>query len=152
MNEQCPICIEDLPASDKDKTWHVLAGCGHVMHLQCHLLWFSSNSTCPVCRTDVVCTGVRVQSTRGNVALDLVGRAVLCPTGMFLVSRPVSAPHGPRNGILFIRFAELTRPPFLYRRYEETHVGIVKRDKKIVLTSVNPVSIVKIWSGIEALS
>lgn len=45
----CSVCFEVLKDSDKCKTH-----CNHSFHTSCLLKWISSNSNCPLCRTELV--------------------------------------------------------------------------------------------------
>lgn len=47
---ECSVCLTTLV---EDATIRVLPNCKHVFHVDCVDTWFSSNTTCPVCRTVV---------------------------------------------------------------------------------------------------
>ncbi|PKU80285.1 RING-H2 finger protein ATL2-like [Dendrobium catenatum] len=47
---ECAVCISELTEGE---LFRFLPGCRHGFHLECIDLWFSSNSTCPVCRSSV---------------------------------------------------------------------------------------------------
>ncbi|XP_020586280.1 RING-H2 finger protein ATL60-like [Phalaenopsis equestris] len=47
---ECAVCISEITDGE---LFRLLPGCRHGFHLDCIDLWFSSNSTCPVCRSSV---------------------------------------------------------------------------------------------------
>ncbi|KAG0471497.1 hypothetical protein HPP92_016043 [Vanilla planifolia] len=44
---ECAVCLTEVAAGETIRT---LPGCRHGFHLECIDKWFSSNSTCPICR------------------------------------------------------------------------------------------------------
>ncbi|PIN18789.1 hypothetical protein CDL12_08546 [Handroanthus impetiginosus] len=46
----CAICLCEFSASDKLK---LLVGCSHAFHTHCIETWLLSNSTCPLCRSQI---------------------------------------------------------------------------------------------------
>ncbi|KAJ1387549.1 Zinc finger, RING-type [Sesbania bispinosa] len=63
---ECSVCLTTI---EEDAMIRVLPNCKHVFHVDCVDMWFSSNSTCPVCRAVVelepmvLDTQVQVQPT-----------------------------------------------------------------------------------------
>lgn len=45
---ECSVCLGSIV---EDATVRVLPNCKHVFHVDCVDKWFSSNTTCPICRT-----------------------------------------------------------------------------------------------------
>lgn len=52
LHDQCHICLVDFENGDKVKR---LANCKHEFHTNCLSPWLSKSTTCPVCRTSIVC-------------------------------------------------------------------------------------------------
>ncbi|EFJ24509.1 hypothetical protein SELMODRAFT_101273 [Selaginella moellendorffii] len=47
---ECAICLTEL----EEAIVRVLPSCNHVFHRSCIDLWLSCNTTCPICRRDLV--------------------------------------------------------------------------------------------------
>ena len=47
---ECSVCLGNIV---EDATIRVLPNCKHIFHVACVDKWFSSNTTCPICRTEV---------------------------------------------------------------------------------------------------
>ncbi|KAL6627778.1 hypothetical protein ACP70R_031504 [Stipagrostis hirtigluma subsp. patula] len=47
----CAVCLAELEPGEKARA---LPRCGHRFHVECIDAWFRGNSTCPLCRADVV--------------------------------------------------------------------------------------------------
>ncbi|WOK97573.1 RING-H2 finger protein ATL3-like [Canna indica] len=50
-NDDCAVCLCELAEGEAAR---LLPRCGHAFHLGCIDTWFSSHSTCPLCRSAVV--------------------------------------------------------------------------------------------------
>ncbi|PKA57159.1 RING-H2 finger protein ATL7 [Apostasia shenzhenica] len=48
---QCSVCLGDYQADDRLQR---LPQCGHSFHVDCISHWFSSNTTCPLCRVSLL--------------------------------------------------------------------------------------------------
>lgn len=53
--QQCVVCLEDLPIGAKAKQMP----CGHLFHDDCLLTWLAKNHSCPLCRDDTLPTEKR---------------------------------------------------------------------------------------------
>ena len=49
-NHQCPISMEEF--NDNDNVT-IIRGCGHIFNTNSLMNWFTTNSSCPVCRYDI---------------------------------------------------------------------------------------------------
>ena len=47
---QCVVCLHDIDPLSKQT---LSLGCGHSYHLDCITKWFTTNTTCPVCRVNM---------------------------------------------------------------------------------------------------
>ncbi|KAJ7533925.1 hypothetical protein O6H91_13G071500 [Diphasiastrum complanatum] len=47
---ECAVCLSDFQEQEQGRR---LPQCGHIFHTACIDKWFSSNSTCPLCRIEV---------------------------------------------------------------------------------------------------
>ncbi|XP_076926391.1 RING-H2 finger protein ATL60-like [Bidens hawaiensis] len=48
---ECAVCLSELSEGEKTR---VLPKCNHGFHVECIDMWFSSHSTCPICRRNPV--------------------------------------------------------------------------------------------------
>ncbi|XP_024534392.1 RING-H2 finger protein ATL3-like [Selaginella moellendorffii] len=55
---ECAVCLSEFEENEAGRR---LPKCGHVFHTECIDMWFSSHSTCPLCRTSV---GLEASSDR----------------------------------------------------------------------------------------
>ena len=62
MDTECAICFEKI------KNAICPRGCKHAFHSECLKKWFSTNTTCPLCRFD--CGGLSVPKERAYTALS----------------------------------------------------------------------------------
>ncbi|EKU21536.1 atp synthetase alpha chain -like protein [Nannochloropsis gaditana CCMP526] len=93
---ECCICLTDFERTDLVRK----LPCGHVYHSECVDCWFSVNSVCPLCKSDVRDKlGVGAEGAgmvpfwRMRAALHLIQRRLLWPAGHLLhLHRP--PPHG----------------------------------------------------------
>ncbi|CAN8324915.1 unnamed protein product [Cochlearia groenlandica] len=53
---ECIICLSEFQDGD---TLRVLDKCNHGFHVHCIQKWFSSNPSCPTCRTNIVSSPIR---------------------------------------------------------------------------------------------
>ncbi|CAM0884680.1 unnamed protein product [Alopecurus aequalis] len=51
---ECCVCMEDLAAPKDSSDDTVMLPCSHLFHSSCLLPWFHKESTCPMCRRDMV--------------------------------------------------------------------------------------------------
>ncbi|KAL4281756.1 hypothetical protein GQ457_03G029920 [Hibiscus cannabinus] len=65
---ECAICLNEF---QDDETLRLIPKCGHVFHPHCIDVWLSSQSTCPVCRANLVLKpGETVTSTTIPVSVS----------------------------------------------------------------------------------
>ncbi|KAL2341807.1 hypothetical protein Fmac_009747 [Flemingia macrophylla] len=57
---ECSVCLGTIV---EDSSTRVLPNCKHIFHVECVDKWFSSNTTCPICRTMVEPRVHQVQPT-----------------------------------------------------------------------------------------
>jgi len=62
-NENCSIC--SLPILQNNLIRKVIS-CNHYFHQNCVDIWFSTNSTCPICRTDLIANNVNSSIYNNN--------------------------------------------------------------------------------------
>lgn len=48
---ECPVCLAPF---ETDDNLRLLPGCNHVFHFDCIAAWFSSHTTCPLCRASLL--------------------------------------------------------------------------------------------------
>ncbi|KAK4416110.1 RING-H2 finger protein ATL3 [Sesamum alatum] len=69
----CAICLSDVCGGDR---YRKLPECGHCFHAECIDAWFKSQSTCPLCRTQVP-EMIRVKEINDYRWGDLISDVVL---------------------------------------------------------------------------
>jgi hypothetical protein len=55
IRDQCVVCIKDMNPDEEECC--ILQACGHMFHSGCLAPWGIRNSTCPLCRCDMVDRG-----------------------------------------------------------------------------------------------
>lgn len=66
-NCECPICLGEF----REKEWlRLLPSCAHAFHVSCVDVWLRDNSSCPVCRNNLLWDDVT--SRRSDPAINLL--------------------------------------------------------------------------------
>ena len=60
--EQCPICFENISSKSK-----ITTSCKHVFHSACLERWTRENTTCPMCRAEIILKRPRLVSIFSTV-------------------------------------------------------------------------------------
>lgn len=70
MEEECPICYEDLELKPSSK----LISCTHEFHIECIHQWLKIRSSCPICRSPLNNTFTAKQkfSKKNNLNCNLI--------------------------------------------------------------------------------
>ena len=61
--QSCSICRENFTGSDVVRK---INSCNHIFHISCIDIWFESNITCPVCRSDLRDNNENNQTEQNN--------------------------------------------------------------------------------------
>jgi len=79
---ECAVCLEKF---EEEESLRLLPKCSHVFHTECIDAWFTSHSTCPLCRTSLKVTVE--ESHAGVPAVGEVSRRILEAQELFGSSR-----------------------------------------------------------------
>lgn len=68
---ECAICISLF---QEDEVGRKLPKCGHAFHVECIDMWLNSHSTCPICRSGIICeTTMMNMDTDGSLPEMIAG-------------------------------------------------------------------------------
>ncbi|GLJ09582.1 hypothetical protein SUGI_0112340 [Cryptomeria japonica] len=117
---ECAVCLCEFGDNEKGR---LLPKCNHSFHIECIDMWFGSNSTCPLCRSDARPDPVEAQE---------------CPVLIGETENPAGEEQGPAVSVTDSSSTVLVGLP----DFQDNGCSVLRSDSNLVEESSSPKSIV----------